>query len=163
MEITADVFDVSCKDQHDGAIDLSVNYGTSPYMYNWSNEETTEDLENLDGGEYIITITDVYECMITDTFIVKVTNIDCIHIYNVFSPNADGVNDTWDIDNIDLYPEVEINVFNQWGNKVFESTGYEEPWDGTYNGKELPAATYYYTLDLKNGDVPYSGSITILK
>ena len=81
----------------------------------------------------------------------------------MFTPNGDGVNDTWDIDNIDLYPEVEINVFNQWGNKVFESTGYFEPWDGTYNGNPLPAATYYYTLDLKNGDAPYSGSITILK
>jgi len=163
MEITAEVFDVSCKDQHDGAIDLSVEYGTAPYTYNWSNNETTEDLENLDGGEYIITVTDIYKCMITDTFIVKVTNIDCIHIYNVFSPNGDGVNDTWDIDNIFLYPDVEINVFNQWGNKVFESTGYTEAWDGTYNGNPLPAATYYYTLDLKNGDKAYSGSITILK
>ena len=163
MEITAEVFDVSCKDQHDGAIDLTVDYGTEPYTYAWSNNETTEDLENLDGGVYIITVSDIYNCQVTDTFTVKVTNIDCIHIYNVFSPNGDGVNDTWEIDNIFLYPDVEINVFNQWGTKVFESTGYTEPWDGTYNGKELPAATYYYTLDLKNGDAPYSGSVTIMK
>ncbi len=163
MKLTAKVTDVSCKDQHDGAIDLTVEYGTSPYIYNWSNNEITEDLENLDGGSYVVTITDVYNCQITDTLVVNVKNIECIHIYNVFSPNGDGVNDTWDIDNIYLYPNVEINVFNQWGNKVFESTGYDKPWDGTYNGKILPAATYYYTLDLKNGDAPYSGSLTILK
>ncbi len=163
MKLTGDVFDVSCKDQHDGAIDLTVYNGTAPYTYAWSNGETTEDLENLDGGNYIIIVTDIYNCTVTDTFTVKVTNIECIHIYNVFTPNGDGVNDTWDIDNIYLYPDVEVNVFNQWGNKVFSSTGYKEPWDGTYNGKPLPAATYYYTLDLKNGDAPYSGSVTIMK
>ncbi len=163
MKITAEVSDVSCKDQHDGAIDLTVDYGTAPYTYTWSNSETTEDIENLDGGQYIITVSDIYNCQITDTFTVKVTDIECIHVYNSFSPNGDGVNDTWDIDNIFLYPDVQINVFNQWGNKVFESTGYEEPWDGTFNGKSLPAGTYYYTLDLKNGDAPYSGSVTILK
>ena len=163
MKLTADVYDVSCKDQHDGVIDLIVNNGTPPYAYAWSDDETTQDLENLGGGDYIITVTDIYNCTVTDTFTVKVTDIECIHVYNVFTPNGDGVNDTWDIDNIFLYPDVEINVFNQWGNKVFSSTGYAEPWDGTYNGKQLPAATYYYTLDLKNGDAPHSGSVTIMK
>jgi len=163
LKLLASITDVTCKDQHDGAIDLTVENGTAPYIYTWSNNESTEDIEAIDGGTYTITVTDVYNCSITDSFEVKITNIACIHIYNVFSPNSDGVNDTWDIDNIDLYPEVEINIFNQWGNKVFESTGYSEPWDGTLDGNALPAATYYYTLDLKNGDTPYSGSITILK
>ena len=163
MLLTADVYDVSCKDQHDGAIDLTVENGTPPYTYAWSDNETTQDIENLGGGDYVITATDIYNCTATDTFTVKVTDIECIHVYNVFTPNGDGVNDTWDIDNIFLYPDVEINVFNQWGNKVFSSTGYTEPWDGTYNGKPLPAATYYYTLDLKNGDAPHSGSVTIMR
>ncbi len=163
MELSANITDVTCKDQHDGAIDIAVDNGTGPFFYNWSNNESTEDIEKLDGGIYNVTVTDIYNCVLTDSFTVNIINIACIHIYNVFSPNGDGVNDTWDIDNIDLYPEVEINVFNQWGNKVFESTGYSEPWDGTFDGSVLPAATYYYTLDLKNGDAPYSGSITILK
>ena len=163
MKITGVVTDVSCKDQHDGAIDLSVEYGTSPYTYNWSNDAVTEDLEELDGGVYTITVTDIYGCELTDTFTVNINDIECIHVYNAFSPNGDGVNDTWEIDNIYLYPDVVVNVFNQWGVKVFESKGYSTQWDGTYNGKPLPAATYYYTLNLNNGDKPYTGSVTILK
>ncbi len=163
MEVTATVTDVSCKDQHDGAIDLSVEYGTSPYVYNWSNDAVTEDLEELDGGTYTITVTDIYGCQLVDTFKVNINDIECIHVYNAFSPNGDGVNDTWEIDNIYLYPDVVVNVFNQWGVKVFESKGYSTQWDGTYDGKALPAATYYYTLNLNNGDKPYTGSVTILK
>ncbi|MDD2634072.1 MAG: gliding motility-associated C-terminal domain-containing protein [Bacteroidales bacterium] len=158
-----EITDVSCKDQHDGAINLEIEYGTPPYVYNWSTGETNKDLEGLDGGVYIVTITDIYNCYIVDTINVNVTDVDCIHIYNSFSPNADGINDTWDIDNIYLYPDVIVNVFNQWGNKVFESTGYSKNWDGTFNGKVLPATTYYYTINLKNGDSPYSGHVTILK
>ncbi len=160
---TPTVTDVSCKDQHDGAIDLYVEYGTPYYTFNWSNGATSEDLEDLDGGTYIVTITDVYNCYIIDTIVVSITSIECIHIYNSFSPNGDGINDTWDIENVYLYPNIEVNVFNQWGNKVFESSGYSRNWDGTSNGNILPASTYYYTIDLKNGDAPYSGHVTILK
>ena len=163
MEMTAIITEVSCKDKHDGTIDLSVEFGTSPYIYNWSNDAVEEDLEKLDGGNYTVTITDIYGCQITDTFTVNVNDIECIHVYNAFSPNGDGVNDTWEIDNIYLYPDVVVNVFNQWGVKVFESEGYATQWDGTYNDKLLPAATYYYTLNLNNGDKPHTGSITILK
>ena len=163
MKIESDVINVSCKDQHDGAIDITVNYGTEPYTYIWSNNETTEDLEDIDRGTYIITVSDLFDCKITDTITVNANSKDCIHIYNVFTPNGDGVNDTWEIDNISLYPDVEVFVFNQWGDKVFSSEGKYEPWDGTFKGKELPAATYYYTLNLHNGDAPYSGSVTIMK
>jgi gliding motility-associated-like protein len=46
---------------------------------------------------------------------------------------------------------------------VFYSDGYTNPWDGTYNGKPLPSGTYYYVIDLGNGDVPYKGDVTIIR
>jgi gliding motility-associated-like protein len=161
--LEGNVTDVSCKDQHDGAIDLTVTYGTPPYTYLWSNGETSEDLEELDGGTYIVTVTDIYGCTETDTFVVNITPIECLHVYNAFSPNGDGVNDTWEIDNIYLYPNCVVKVFNQWGNTVFYSEGYQTPWDGTFNGQPLPAGTYYYIIDLGNGDKPFKGDVTIIR
>lgn len=80
-----------------------------------------------------------------------------------FSPNGDNINDLWEIDNIDLYPDVSIKVYNRWGSLVFESTGYNEMWDGTRKGEPLPDAVYYWTLDLNDGSEPMSGSLTIIK
>ncbi len=161
--LEGEVSEVSCKDQHDGAIDLTVTYGTPPYTYLWSNGSTEEDLDSLDGGTYIVTVTDIYGCFEVDTFVVPVNPQECLHVYNAFSPNGDGVNDTWEIDNIYLYPQCVVKVYNQWGNMVFYSEGYTIPWDGTYNGKPLPSGTYYYVIDLGNGDVPYKGDVTIIR
>lgn len=84
-------------------------------------------------------------------------------IYTSFTPNGDGVNDTWIIDFINGYPTCTVEIFNRWGNQVFRSTGYSQPWDGTYNGEALPLGTYYYIIDLNNGKGPMQGTVTILK
>ena len=155
--------EVSCKDQRDGSIDLTVSYGTPPYTYLWSNGSTEEDLDSLAGGVYIVTVTDIYGCFAIDTFTVTVNSQECLHVYNAFSPNGDGVNDYWTIENISLYPDCIVKVYNQWGNLVFYSEGYSSRWDGTYNGIPLPSGTYYYIIDLGNGDVPYRGDVTIIR
>jgi gliding motility-associated-like protein len=56
-----------------------------------------------------------------------------------------------------------VKVYNKWGNLVFESKGYANPWDGTHKGKLLEPATYYYFIDLANGDPIYQGYVIILK
>ncbi|MCU7548324.1 gliding motility-associated C-terminal domain-containing protein [Chitinophagaceae bacterium LB-8] len=86
-----------------------------------------------------------------------------ITIPNVFSPNGDGINDTWNIAQLNTYPEADIAVFNRYGQKVYESTGYATEWNGKYNGKPLPVGTYYYVIDLKNGLKPFSGWVMIVK
>ncbi|RYY31873.1 MAG: hypothetical protein EOP46_20280, partial [Sphingobacteriaceae bacterium] len=47
--------------------------------------------------------------------------------------------------------------------QVFHSEGYNNPWNGTLNGQQLPAGTYYYTIDLKNGTKPLQGWVTLLR
>jgi len=84
-------------------------------------------------------------------------------IPNVFSPNGDGINDTWRIEALVTYPEADVRVFDRYGRNVYQSVGYNSPWDGTSKGKPLPAAAYYYTINLKNGSTPLSGSVTILR
>jgi gliding motility-associated-like protein len=85
-----------------------------------------------------------------------------IQIPNAFSPNGDGINDVWAIDDLKEYPDCKVSVFNRWGQELFQSTGYGRPWDGTYNGKPVPFATYYYIIILP-GKKPYSGWVVLLK
>ncbi len=75
-------------------------------------------------------------------------------VVNTFTPNGDGINDYWDIKNIDDYPNAEVNVYDRYGQVVFKSIGYSKPWDGTYNGKKAPVGTYYYIIDLKDDNLP---------
>jgi len=148
--------------ENNGVIDITVNGGTTPYSYSWSNNEMIQDIENLAGGVYTLTIVDHNNCTVTKTYTVETTK-KSIEIYNTFTPNADGVNDKWNIKNIDQFSNCSVKIFDQWGVKVFESTGYSESWDGTSNGKELPSAVYYYIIDLKDGSRVFRGSVTLIR
>lgn len=85
----------------------------------------------------------------------------CLVVYNEFSPNGDGVNDYFTIDCISRYPGNTLQVYNRWGNIVFQTKSYNNDWDGTPNGRamvqpedQLPVGTYYYVLDLGDGSEP---------
>ncbi len=77
---------------------------------------------------------------------------DSLTIYSGFSPNGDGVNDTFTILGLSNFPDNELMVFNRWGNRVFEATNYQNNWDGKWEGKDLPDGTYFYVLDLGTGE-----------
>ena len=82
---------------------------------------------------------------------------------NAFSPNGDGINDSWQIKYLDRYPDATVEVFDRYGQRLYYSLNYTLPWDGTYNGKPLPIGTYYYVINPKSGRSTLSGSVTILK
>ena len=87
-----------------------------------------------------------------------------VFIPNVFTPNGDGINDSWNITDLQSFPDCNVSVYSRYGTQVFSSIrGYSKKWDGTYKGSALPSGTYYYIIDLKNGKKPLSGFITILK
>ncbi len=90
-----------------------------------------------------------------------------IEIPNVFSPNQDDLHDRWVINNSELFSNISIQVFNRWGTLVFESISGDytnaNAWDGTYNDKPLPVATYYYIIRLNDGSEPFKGPVTILR
>jgi gliding motility-associated-like protein len=86
-----------------------------------------------------------------------------LRIPNIFSPNGDGINDTWAIQNIDTYPLATVKVFTRSGRVVFESKTLGIAWDGTLNGKAVPVATYYYVIDLHVGLNPLSGWVVIVR
>ena len=110
---------------------------------------------------YTLTATGAGGCTDSDTMFVKI--LKPFTIPNAFSPNGDGINDTWIIRELDDYPGATVSVFNRYGQVVFSSNGYPNAWDGTTKGKPLPFATYYYIIKLENGFEPLSGSVTIVK
>ncbi len=86
-----------------------------------------------------------------------------LSIPNTFTPNNDGINDLWVIKGIEDYPHALVQVFNRYGQKVFESRGYSSPFDGKIGGAELPAGVYYYIISLNSNCSLLSGSLTILR
>jgi gliding motility-associated-like protein len=79
-----------------------------------------------------------------------------------FTPNGDGWNNTWKIDNIESYPNAKVEIYDSWGRRVFFSVGYAQEWDGTFENKELPAGTYYYIIDTFTGK-PAKGTVTLMR
>lgn len=164
ITFNAEVTIVSCRDQADGSIELFPSGGYGDYTYAWSNGSYDNPISDLAGGDYSVVVTDLVGCA-RDTIInVAVNPIQCLEIPTAFTPNADGYNDDWQIENIWLYPDASVTVLNEWGKKVFEITGgYNPRFDGTFRNRDLPAATYYYIILLNNNSEPYSGAVTIVR
>lgn len=132
-------------------IDASGQTSSNPFI------ELTLELD------YVVFVTDTNGCVNSDT--IHVRPIPQIVFPNGFTPNGDGVNDDWQIDYIDQFPNCTVEVFNRWGQQLFYSVGYTTRWNGRYNGKELPVGTYYYVIELNDPLFPdtYSGPITIMR
>ena len=141
-----------------------VTYTWTPNLGTLDNYNTTNPTaSNTVTMIYTVTVTDANGCSSSDT--VTVFIYPEIKIPNGFSPNADGKNDVWQIDNIFQFPDNVVEVYNRWGELLFMSKGYAVPFDGKYNGKNLPVGTYYYIIDLHHPSAPkaYTGPLTIFR
>jgi gliding motility-associated-like protein len=87
-------------------------------------------------------------CQYTDAVTITVGNP--LRLPTSFTPNDDGYNDTWDVDGLLEYNLADIRIFDRWGQVVYRSVGYSQPWDGRNGGKEVPVGTYYYAIDLND-------------
>lgn len=82
---------------------------------------------------------------------------------NAFSPNGDGINDKWNLPFLDQFSNCRVEIFNRYGQVVFTSVGYSNAWDGTIKGRPAPIGTYYYLIDLRNGEKPLAGYVVLLR
>lgn len=110
---------------------------------------------------YTLTVTSDQSCPVSIKTFVKVLKVPVIP--NTFTPNGDGINDTWEIKYLNEYPNVTVEIFNRYGSKVFFSNGYAKPWDGQTNGNGLPVGTYYYIISPNSGRKPIAGYVTIIR
>lgn len=143
--------------------------GTS---YQWSPYADLSDPTSLDPiadpivtTTYTLTVTNG-NCTATDEMILVVT--PPIVAPNTITPNGDGYNDTWLIQNIQNYPACRVTIYDRWGQQIYTTIGYtnSKPWDGTNRGKKIPPSVYYYVIELNSGasrDVDkIAGTITVL-
>jgi len=154
----------SCIGNNNGYIEVHVVGGTYPYTFIWNNGYSpVGNIESLVQGYYLITVVDANECeYVLNPITLTDVDEECLKIPNAFTPNEDGVNDTWIIENIHLYPNAYIHVYNRWGQIIFEAKGSDDPWDGKFNGRYVPVGTYLYIIELFNGTKPKTGTVTVV-
>lgn len=123
------------------------------------------DVEPILDQTYFVGVVDEWGCTSYDSVRVFVNPSDVVVIYNTFTPNSDGDNDTWYIGNIQKYPNCRLSIYNRYGQEVYSKTGYQNDWNGTNFGERLPEATYYYLLDLgpEGKGEKLHGSVTIVR
>jgi gliding motility-associated-like protein len=93
---------------------------------------------------------------------VKVKVYKAVYVPNAFTPNGDGLNDTWNIPTLNAFSDYEIRVFNRWGQLVYLSKN-KSGWDGRLNGKDQPTGVYPYVISIKDTDVILKGWVVIVR
>jgi gliding motility-associated-like protein len=93
----------------------------------------------------------------------RVTIFQDIYIPSAFSPNKDGLNDTWRINALAAIPNAKVTVYNRYGKVIFETTGNSKQWDGTYKGRPQPTGAYTYLVELNNGRPLMKGTVMIVR
>lgn len=153
----------SCWNEQDGTATVAVQNGNLPITYLWDDimEQTTPTAVGLSPNlQYTVTVVDSIGCTLSASVFVEPT-IGCFFLTNALTPNGDGVNDVWLVGGLEYFPTANVQVFNRWGQVVFESKGYQSPWEGTYKGEKLPVADYYFLIEYDSSKDPLMGTVTI--
>jgi len=137
--------------------------------YFWSPSEDLDDPTKLNpvaspksDRTYTFHVVSNKGC-VTATSDVFIKVYEKVEVPSSFSPNGDGINDTWSIVAIDTFAEPKVRVINRYGELLFESNGYKIPWDGKYKNSDVPPGVYYYVINLNTDLKPLSGSLTVIR
>lgn len=151
---------------------IFTNNSTGATSYSWDFGDLSTNSTDVnpthiyqDGvlGSYVVELIAISNMGCSDTAYITIFNTsieDSVDIPNGFSPNNDNENDTWTVIGLDKYPNAIINVFNRWGQLLFEGNQANSTWNGIYQGEILPTADYYYIVDLGNG-TKFNGVVTL--
>jgi gliding motility-associated-like protein len=116
--------------------------------------------------EYIVVVSNSPYCKVQDTVTV-IVDINCgdFFIPNVFSPNGDGLNDMINVHGRCI-TTFNLQIFNRWGEKVFETSSLSESWDGTFRGQKLDTGVFVYKADgisIDGQEFKLKGNITLIR
>lgn len=144
--------------------------GSGGNFYEWTPHESLDN-PNIYSPYAKPAITTTYEvlvsnefgCVDTDQVEVEVLEDYKIVPTNVLTPDGNGMNDAWTIDNVETFGSVNVVVFDRWGKLVYEKQGYQNDWQGTAGSDILPDGTYYYIITFDESDQAYKGAITIIR
>lgn len=139
----------------------------SDYTWQLEDERWYSSFINVDVSTeeriFFLEVEDQWGCVGYDT--ITVSFCGTFLIPNAFSPNEDdNINSEWRIENLASFPDCTVDIYDRRGERVFHSKGYQKPWDGTNSkGKKMPMDSYYYVIDLKNGEQAFVGTVTLLR
>jgi gliding motility-associated-like protein len=138
-------------------------------QYHWSPELNMNNAQLLNptvtpptDTDYMLTVTSALGCGIA---------IDTMHVFvykdifvpNAFTPNRDGLNDSWNIPALSALPNFEIRVFNRYGQIVFHTRNNNTGWNGKFNGTDQPIGTYVYLINIDNGKRILKGPLMLIR
>jgi gliding motility-associated-like protein len=135
--------------------EIILNAGNSGSNYKWDNGSLAQTISVSGPGKYSVVVS-VAECSASDTILIE----DCgsgLWFPNVFSPNRDGKNDSFKPVSQGFLFFYHIQVFNRWGQQIYESDDAKNGWDGTLNGNPCPDDTYAYVVIYSMGTALSSG------
>ncbi|MEQ9063768.1 MAG: gliding motility-associated C-terminal domain-containing protein [Vicingaceae bacterium] len=164
----------------DAGTDVVIQLGQSTQLnasggltYEWTPKTGLDDgfianpnASPIDTTVYFVTSIDSNGCGGTDSVIVFIIippdTSGAPTFTNLFTPNGDGHNDTWNITGRIKCSQCKVAIYNRYGQEVYQDEDYSDDWEGTFNGKKLPDGTYYYVVSTEIGKI-YKGAITILR
>ncbi len=139
-------------------------------QYRWQDGSTDSNFLVRQPGKYVVQITNNYGCTASDSITVNFKQCtDCaIQVPTAFTPNGDGLNDVFKVlTSCPLIDNFNLQIFNRWGQKLFETKNVSQAWEGKTKNKPLPMGIYIYTLQYKKYGTPNiekrSGTITLLR
>jgi gliding motility-associated-like protein len=131
----------------------NINYQITPAPDVFPKVDTT----------YALYIIDKNGCVFSDKVKIEVIPSDIPVFFNTMTPNNDGNNDIFYIGNLEKYPENKLEIYNRYGQLIYSSTNYQNDWNGTYFGKEVPDGTYFFVFDTKGERGKFKGSVTLMR
>ncbi|HEX8377177.1 MAG TPA: gliding motility-associated C-terminal domain-containing protein, partial [Pedobacter sp.] len=151
-----------------GEVVLKGTGGIEPYQYSkdGTTYQSSATITGLAAGVYTFTVKDAASATATipATITQPVFDINSIKAMNNFTPNGDGVNDKWEIENITSFPEHTVTIFDRGGRVLLKEKNYKNDWEGTVNGSALKEGTYYYSITFDMPEIGMKkGFITIIR
>ncbi|MBL8001323.1 MAG: PKD domain-containing protein [Flavobacteriales bacterium] len=126
--------------------DLVLSVPIEGTSYSWNTGSSEREAYVVGPGEYIFTVVSMQGCTYVDTITVDPLYSDArLYAPNAFTPDGDGLNDVWSVTGYGE-KEVELTVFNRWGEQIYSTNSLLKPWDGTYNGQPVKQDVYVYVM-----------------
>jgi len=140
----------SCEYNFDGSINVEVAQGYPPFVYDWDDGKSESFIDSLPPKSYRLTVTDSAGCSssLLEVLVPYVYN-DCFYFPSAFTPNDDGINDTYEVSSIFSRSPLILSIYNRQGNLVFQSED-NISWDGKYKNQKCPLGKYYFHLQFAN-------------
>jgi len=138
---------VDIDDFNENGNSILIHY-TGQGLYEFSidgvNYQDSPSFENISAGEYTVWVRDKNGCGKTSK------KIYVLNYPKFFTPNSDGYNDVWNIENLSIYPNAKVSIFDRYGKLIYQFKGNKKGWDGKYNSFDLPSTDYWFVITLEN-------------